>query len=123
LALKGIEYEYKAVSLIKDGGQQFSDEYRKINDQCAVPSLVIDGHTLTQSMAIIEYLDETRPSPRILPKDDAHKRAVVRRISECIACDIQPIQNLGVLKYVGDAKKSEWGRHWIDRGFQGMPVE
>jgi maleylacetoacetate isomerase len=77
LALKGIEYEYKAVSLIKDGGQQFSDEYRKINDQCAVPSLVIDGHTLTQSMAIIEYLDETRPSPRILPKDDAHKRAVV----------------------------------------------
>ncbi|XP_062502268.1 maleylacetoacetate isomerase-like [Corticium candelabrum] len=119
LAIKGIEYEYRAISLIKDGGQQKSDEFKKINDQCAVPALIIDGHTLAQSLAIIEYLDETRPSPSILPRDDSFKRAQVRRIADCIACDIQPIQNLGVLQYVGDSK-AEWGHHWIDRGFQAL---
>lgn len=119
LALKGIEYEYKAIHLLQDGGQQHSEDYVKLNPLREIPTLEIDGFVLVSSMSIIEYLDETRGPPYILPRDDPVKRQQVRAISEIIACDIQPIQNLRVLQYVGE-KKVEWARHWIEKGFQGL---
>ncbi|XP_070577370.1 maleylacetoacetate isomerase-like [Ptychodera flava] len=117
LALKGIEYETSAVNLLK--GDQLGDQYSGTNPMQQVPTLDIDGVRLTQSLAILEYLEETRPDAPILPKDPA-KRAVVRQVSEVIASGIQPIQNLSVLKYVGDEKKAEWGNYWIDKGFQSL---
>ncbi|GAB1601205.1 maleylacetoacetate isomerase-like [Argonauta hians] len=118
LALKKIPYEYKAVHLVKDGGKQHSDEYKKMNPMEQVPSLVIDGITLTQSMAIMEYLNDTRPEPPLLPKCPA-KKAMVREICECIVSGIQPLQNLSVLQKVGDTKM-EWGHYWIERNFHAL---
>ncbi|XP_019647977.1 PREDICTED: uncharacterized protein LOC109488220 isoform X2 [Branchiostoma belcheri] len=119
LNLKGIEYEQAPVHLIKDGGQQHSEEYKQKNPMAQVPTLIIDGHKLTQSMAIMEYLEETRPDPPLLPKDPA-TRAKVRMIAETVNAGIQPIQNLSVLQKVGDEKKMEWGHYWIDRGFTAL---
>ncbi|KJE88489.1 maleylacetoacetate isomerase [Capsaspora owczarzaki ATCC 30864] len=120
LALKGIAYEYRAISLIKDGGEQFKDEFRSVNPQREVPVLEIDGHQLAQSLAIIEYLEETRPDGASLLPKDAHQRALVRQVSDAIAQGIQPIQNLRVLNHVGDEKKVEWARHWINHGLAGL---
>lgn len=120
LALKGIEYNIQTVDLFQDGGQQHTDAYKKINPASMVPSLVIDGHTLTESLAIIEYLDETRPDPPLLPRNDPYKRALVRKVALAIAAGIQPIQNSGVLKYVGSEKSMEWGNYWIDKGFKNL---
>eukprot|EP00058_Branchiostoma_floridae_P003742 XP_002589230.1 hypothetical protein BRAFLDRAFT_120766 [Branchiostoma floridae] len=119
LNLKGIEYDQAPVHLIKDGGQQNSEEYKQKNPMAQVPTLIIDGHKLTQSMAILEYLEETRPDPPLLPKDPA-TRAKVRMIAETVNAGIQPIQNLSVLQKVGDEKKMEWGHYWIDRGFTAL---
>lgn len=120
LALKGIDYETKPVHLLQDGGEQNTDSYRELNPQCEVPTLEIDGQTMTQSMSIIEYLDETRGPPYLLPQGDPVKKQKVRAISQAIACGIQPVQNLRVLQYVGGEKKAEWGHHWIERGFKGL---
>jgi maleylacetoacetate isomerase len=119
--LKGINYEYKAVNLLK--GDQKKPEYLKVNPMGAIPALVIDGHTLCESVAICEYLEETRPTPALLPKEPT-KRAKVRQVVETIAGDIQPIQNMRVLNKVaewagGDQRKPEWAAHFIDIGFQG----
>ncbi|XP_041353264.1 maleylacetoacetate isomerase-like isoform X2 [Gigantopelta aegis] len=119
LQVKGIDYEYKAVSLIKDGGEQYKEEYKKLNPMGQVPTLVIDGHTLVQSLPIIEYLDETRPSPRLLPEDPAG-RVKVRSLAEIVNSGIQPLQNLPVLKKVGDDQKLEWAKYWIERGFKAL---
>jgi maleylacetoacetate isomerase len=131
LAFKGLGYEYKAVHLVKEGGQQLKDEYAVLNPMKEVPTLVIDGHVLTQSTAIVEYLEETRPEPALLPKD-AYTRAIVRAVCNIIANDIQPIGNLRVLSHVaslaapaGDkaaagSAKTAWAKHWISRGFAGL---
>ncbi|CAH1792070.1 unnamed protein product [Owenia fusiformis] len=120
LALKGVEYEYRAVNLVKDGGQQHFDEYKQLNPMEMVPSFVVDGQALTQSVPIMEYIEEVYPQkPSLLPKDPL-VRAQVRAVSEIINSGIQPIQNLPVLQYVGDEKKMEWGRYWIDKGFKGL---
>ncbi|XP_066280112.1 uncharacterized protein [Branchiostoma lanceolatum] len=119
LNLKGIEYDQAAVHLMKDGGQQNSEEYKQKNPMAQVPTLMIDGNKLTQSMAIMEYLEETRPDPPLLPKDPA-ARAKVRMIAETVNAGIQPIQNLSVLQKVGDERKMEWGHYWIDRGFTAL---
>ncbi|XP_043929837.1 maleylacetoacetate isomerase isoform X1 [Protopterus annectens] len=121
LALKGIEYDQAPVNLIKDGGQQLSDDYGTLNPMRQVPAITIDGITLSQSLAIIQYLDETRPTPRLLP-DDPKKRAQVRMISDVIAAGIQPLQvnNLAVLQKVGDDKKLEWAQHFIIKGFNAL---
>ncbi|XP_023213878.1 probable maleylacetoacetate isomerase 2 isoform X1 [Centruroides sculpturatus] len=123
LALKGIDYEYKAVNLIKDGGEQHSDEYKKLNPQQKVPTLVIDGNVLTDSISILEYLEEKRPLPPPLLPTDAAARSKVRTIVNCIASGIQPIQNLAVLQHLDEDKKSSWPKYWITEGFKGKLLE
>ncbi|XP_076605137.1 maleylacetoacetate isomerase isoform X2 [Chaetodon auriga] len=117
-ALKGVEYDQVPVNLIKDGGQQLTQEYRTLNPMQQVPAVEIDGITLSQSLAVIQYIDETRPGPRLLPADPK-KRAQVRMISDLIASGIQPLQNLYVILKVG-AEKMQWSQHFIDRGFQAL---
>src|SRR5579885_3572708 len=97
LALKGLQAEPYFIHLVKDGGQQHKPEFRKVNPQGFVPALVDHGHVLTQSPAIIEYLEETHPHPPLLPKD-ALERARVRSLALIIAADIQPLQNTRIMK-------------------------
>ncbi|XP_061319660.1 maleylacetoacetate isomerase isoform X1 [Pezoporus flaviventris] len=117
LALKGISYDLVPVNLLKDGGQQFSAEFKAVNPMQQVPALKIDGITLSQSLAIIHYLEDTHPTPRLLPQDPK-KRAQVRMIADHIVSGIQPLQNLNVLKQIGE-KKTEWAQNCIASGFQG----
>ncbi|XP_054987194.1 maleylacetoacetate isomerase isoform X1 [Sorex araneus] len=119
LALKNINYETVPINLIKDGGQQFSAEFRTLNPMMQVPALTIDGTTIGQSLAIIEYLEETRPTPRLLPQDPK-KRAQVRMISDLIAGGIQPLQNLSVLKQVGQENQLAWAQKAISNGFKAL---
>lgn len=125
LGLKGLSCEQAAVHLVKDGGQQFSDAYRALNPQSLVPALEDGGVVLSQSLAIIEYLDETHPQPPLLPPDAAG-RARVRSLALAIACDIHPLNNLRVLRYLkttlgaGDEAKDAWYRHWIMDGFTAL---
>ncbi|XP_033706683.1 maleylacetoacetate isomerase isoform X3 [Tursiops truncatus] len=93
LALKNMDYETITINLTKDGGQQFSEEFQALNPMKQVPALKIDGITIGQSLAIIEYLEETRPTPRLLPQDPK-KRAHVRMISHLLASGIQPLQEV-----------------------------
>lgn len=125
LNLKGMSYDALPVHLLKDGGQHLQDEYRKINPSGLLPSFQDDRITLTQSMAIIEYLEEIHPEPPLLPKD-APGRGRVRELAQIIGCDIHPVNNLRVLnylvKYMGfsDQAKTEWYRHWVIEGFQSL---
>ncbi|KAL6059469.1 Glutathione S-transferase zeta-1 [Balamuthia mandrillaris] len=114
---KAIPYTYKAVHLVKS--QQLEPDYAALNPMKEVPSLLIDGLQLSQSVAILEYLEETRPEPRLLPQDPA-TRALVRQIVSIVCSDIQPVQNLRVLKYLGEERKVEWAKHWIESGFEGL---
>ncbi|XP_067311167.1 maleylacetoacetate isomerase isoform X2 [Pseudorasbora parva] len=117
-ALKGIEYEQKPVNLIKDGGLQLTDQFKLINPMQQVPAVTIDGITLSQSLAIIQYIEETRPEPRLLPADPK-QRAHVRIICDIIASGIQPLQNLYVIQKIG-AEKVQWAQHFINRGFEAL---
>lgn len=122
LNLKQVPYEIVPINLLRDGGEQHSAGYRALNPQRQVPSLMIDGVTLAESLPIIEYLDETRPVPALLP-GDPYLRAVARRIAEGVNAGIQPLQNLRVLTHVetrllGD--KQAWARHWIEVGFNAL---
>jgi len=117
LQLKGLKYEYKAINLLKS--EQTTEEYTTFNPLQSVPTLFIDDHKLCQSVAIIEYLEETRPTVSLLPKDP-YKKALVRQIVQSIASDIQPVQNLRVLKKVGEDKKAEWAKYWIEYGLKGV---
>ncbi|WP_422649320.1 maleylacetoacetate isomerase [Cupriavidus sp. H18C1] len=125
LALKGLPFEYVPVHLLKDGGQQLSEQYRALNANALVPTLLDDDHALSQSMAIVEYLDETHPEPALLP-GTALDRAYVRALAQSIACEIHPLNNLRVLKYlkhtlgVSEEAKDAWYRHWIEIGFDGL---
>ncbi|XP_009937593.1 maleylacetoacetate isomerase isoform X4 [Opisthocomus hoazin] len=118
LAMKGVAYDMVPVNLLKDGGQQFSPEFKAVNPMQQVPALKIDGITLSQSLAIIHYLEDTRPNPRLLPLDPK-KRAQVRMIADHIVSGIQPLQNLGILKQMGE-KKLEWAQNCITSGFQAL---
>ncbi|KAM9201927.1 maleylacetoacetate isomerase isoform 1-T1 [Dugong dugon] len=119
LVLKGIDYVTVPINLVKDGGQQFSEEFQTLNPMMQVPALKIDGLTIGQSLAIIEYLEETRPTPRLLPQDPK-KRASVRMISDLIASGIQPLQNLSVLKQVGQENQLAWAQNVISSGFNAL---
>lgn len=119
--LKGIETELTSVHLRRGGGEQKSEQYRALNPQGLVPALEIDGLVLTQSLAIIEWLDETYPQPPLLPANK-DERALVRAFSQAIACDIHPLQNLRVLDYLrsnlghDQAQLDDWCRTWIGDG-------
>ena len=122
LNLKNLPYDYVPVHLVRDGGEQLKPEYRKVNGDGIVPTLV-DGHeTMPQSLAIIEYLEETHPEPPLLPGTPAD-RAYVRSLALQVACEIHPLNNLRVLKYlkhtlcVGEDAKDAWYRHWVEAGF------
>lgn len=125
LNLKGLKADYRYVHLVKDGGQQHQPEYLAVNPQGLVPTLVDKGHVLTQSLAIIEYLDETHPQPPLLPKD-ALGRARVRALAQVVACDIHPVNNQRILKYLekefraDEAARNAWYRHWIVEGFNAL---
>ncbi|XP_021353595.1 maleylacetoacetate isomerase-like [Mizuhopecten yessoensis] len=119
LAWKGIEYESRFVNLVKDGGQQKKDEYAAINPMQQVPALVMNESTMTQSVAMLEYLEEVHPEKPLLPVDPL-ERVKVREIVSVISGGIQPLQNLSVLKKIGDEGKMEWGKFWIDKGFQAL---
>jgi maleylacetoacetate isomerase len=123
LNLKGIAHDQFSIHLRRN--DQAKPEYRGVNPQGLVPALETDGHTLIQSLAIIEYLDETHPAPPLLPATPAD-RARVRALAEIVACDIHPINNLRVLRYLTHAYgKTEsdigaWYNHWIDAGFHAL---
>jgi len=125
LNLKGIKPELRFVHLRRDGGEQHRPDFEAINPQKLIPALVHDGHTITQSLAIVEYLDEIVPQPPLLPKDP-FGRARVREIADAVACDIHPIANLRVNQYLekefkADAKAQiRWQRHWIRLGFEAL---
>lgn len=125
LNLKGIAYEQAAIHLRRGGGEQFGAAYRALNPQALVPALEDGGKILTQSLAIIEYLEEKQPQPALLPKDPADK-AVVRSMAMIVACEVHPIQNLRVLNYVKkeynqtDEQVNRWAQHWIDLGLSAL---
>ncbi|XP_058442683.1 probable maleylacetoacetate isomerase 2 [Malaya genurostris] len=116
LNLKKISYDIKPINL---NGEQHDHEFLTINPMGHVPALVIDGHTLIESIAILHYLEETRPQYPLLPKDPL-KRAKVREIVEIIASGIQPLQNDCVLNRVDVEKHEEWVQFWIGRGFEAI---
>jgi maleylacetoacetate isomerase/maleylpyruvate isomerase len=125
LNLKGLRYEYVAKHLARNGGEHKLADYLALNPQGFVPALEHDGALLTQSIAIIEYLEEAFPSPSLLP-GSAIDRAAVRAMSQLVACDIHPLNNLRVLNYLkaplsqnGEAI-AQWYRHWIDEGFMAL---
>jgi maleylpyruvate isomerase len=126
LNLKGLSYETVSVHLTRGGGQQHGAEYRAVNPQRRVPALAIDGgDVLIQSLAIIEYLDETHPVPPLLPADPV-ARAHVRAIADVIACDIHPLNNTSPLFYLKNTLKQDqdainaWYAHWVTVGFEAV---
>jgi maleylpyruvate isomerase len=125
LNLKGLTYEQIPIHLRRGGGEQFAASYKAINPQALVPALDDSGQILTQSLAILEYLEERYPKPPILPVDPAD-RARVRSMALIIACEIHPIQNLRVLVHLkNNLRQSEddlnrWARHWIDSGLSAL---
>ncbi len=125
LNLKAIGCEQAPIHLRRGGGEQLMPAYTAINPQALVPALEDNGRVLTQSLAIIEYLEETHPNPPLLPRDPAD-RALVRSMALVIACEVHPIQNLRVLNYVKatynqtDEQVNKWAQHWIDLGLAAL---
>ena len=125
LNCKGLSYESVPVHLLKDGGQQNTAGYRALNPTGLIPTLVDGELAIGQSIAIIEYLEETHPEPALLPSDPAG-RARVRAIAQSIACDIHPLNNLRVLKHlknvlgVDEEAKNAWYKHWIHVGLSSI---
>jgi len=124
LQLAGVEVEQRAVHLVKDGGQQLQSTYSSINPMKQVPSLVVGEECLTQSMAIMEYINELKPEAGLLPTDRI-QRAKVRRLCEIINSGIQPLQNMALLKKLSDSQdeRKEWAKFWIDKGFHALETE
>jgi maleylacetoacetate isomerase len=123
LNLKGLACEQVAINL--KAGEQLSEQYQALNPQRLVPALSHDGHLITQSLAIMAYLDETFPD-RQLVVGTAANRAKIRAIAATVACDTQPLQNLRVLKYlsgelqVSDEQRLQWTQHWISDGLNAV---
>jgi maleylacetoacetate isomerase len=123
LNLKGLKAEHRHVHIRR--GEQLAPDYRELNPQGLVPTLIVGERHLTQSLAIIEYLEERHPLPALLPPG-AEDRAWVRALALAIACDIHPIDNSRVLKYLAEVLKVDepardaWYRHWIEEGFRAI---
>lgn len=125
LNLKGLKAEERYVHLLREGGQQHAPAYAALNPQEIVPTLVDGERTIGQSLAIIEYLEETHPEPPLLPSDP-YERARVRQIALAIVADIHPLNNLRVRQYLAkelvldESQVTQWYRHWIDEGFAAI---
>lgn len=125
LNLKGIPYEYKAVHLLNNGGEQHMPEYRKLNPQGEVPSLEHKGKVIAQSVAVIEYLEDVQPEPRLFPQDP-YMKAKVRQFCENINSFMHPLSNLKVMQRLekecgfDQEKKNAWINHWYQQGFQAL---
>ena len=126
LNLKGLPHEMAPIHMRKEGGQHRKPDYKAINPQMRVPALELSGgEVLTQSLAIIEYLDDIHPEPPLLPAD-ALDRAKVRAIAQMVACDIHPLNNLVVLMYLKNVLKHDqaeidtWYHHWVTEGFNAI---
>jgi maleylacetoacetate isomerase len=128
LNLKGLAYERHEVHLVRDGGEHLTSAYWAINPQARVPALELDdGTILTQSPAILEWLEENHPEPPLLPADPT-LRARIRAVAAIVACDIHPVNNLAVLKYLrgqlghDQETVNGWYRHWIEEGFRAIEI-
>lgn len=125
LNLKGLAYDAVPVHLLRGGGEHLQDDYRAINPSAALPSLQDGDVQLSQSMAIVEYLEEVYPQAPLLPQDAAG-RARVRELAQIVGCDIHPVNNLRVLNYLvkhcgfTDQARTDWYRHWIIEGFGAL---
>jgi maleylacetoacetate isomerase len=126
LNLKGLLYEQQPIHLVRDGGEQHSAEYRAVNPQAFVPVLVDGRRVIRQSLAIIEYLDETYDGEMKLLPATARDRARVRALAQMVACDIHPLNNRRIMLYLenefgasADARE-RWTRHWIEEGFHSF---
>jgi maleylpyruvate isomerase len=125
LNLKKLPYTYAAVHLSRGGGEQFAPAFRALNADALIPVLDDDGQVLNQSLAIIEYLEETHPEPPLLPHRPL-ERAYVRAFAMTIACEIHPLNNLRVLRYlvhrlgVSEDDKNTWYRHWVEQGLAAL---
>lgn len=125
LNLKGLDYQAIPIHLLNNGGEQFSDAYQKINPQCLVPALQEGNTILTQSLAIIEYLEDCYPSPALFT-DNPYTNALIRSFALTIAADIHPLNNLRVIKYltsefnISDEQKTRWYHHWMAKGFSAL---
>jgi len=127
LNYKQIDFEEESVHLVKDGGEQHKTEYRDINAQGLVPTIVDDGVAMGQSIAILEYLQEKYPAPSLLP-EGPFERAKMRQLCQIIACDLHPLNNLRVLQYLSnefalaDEDKTKWYHHWLELGFSAFEL-
>jgi maleylacetoacetate isomerase len=128
LNLKGLPYESVPVHLLRDGGEQHASSYAQLNPAELVPTLVDGDLALSQSLAIMEYLDEAHPRPPLLP-GSALDRARIRAMAQSIACEMHPLNNLRVLQYLqrehqlDEAAKAHWVRHWITLGFTALEAQ
>ena len=122
LNLKEVSFEYREVHLVKEGGQQHGDAFRSLNPMGQVPFLIHEGKAISQSMAILEYLDQVFPDPALFPANP-FKGAQVRQLCEMINAGIQPLQNLSLLQKIAsdfNGDKGDWCRHWMAIGFQAF---
>jgi maleylacetoacetate isomerase len=123
LRVKGVEHDSVSVDLRTS--EQSREDYRALNPQGFVPMLEIDGHRIAQSLAIIDYLEATRPDPALLPRDPAHQ-AHVRAMALTVACDVHPLNNLRVLRYLehelgqDESTRNRWYAHWIAQGLGAL---
>jgi len=125
LNLKGLDYQQRSVHLVKNGGEQHSPEFQRLNPNQLVPVLVDGGMTLNQSLAIIDYLDDVYPEFKLTP-EDRQRRYLVKALAQDIAVDIHPLNNLRVLQYLtgnlaaDEEQKQRWYHHWIEQGFSAL---
>jgi maleylacetoacetate isomerase len=124
--LKDLSFETVAIHLQREGGLNRKPSYRAVNPQMRVPTLALDsGEIITQSLAIIEYLDEVHPQPPLLPRDSV-ERAQVRALAQLVACDIHPLNNLSSLRYLKNelgqdqSRIDAWYCHWVREGFDAL---